>query len=112
MFEAGLTLLKNASCNLVLANDLHTGLNMIITPEESRYGNSQNRNKVLEELTEMVMSRMQGTFTRSTVVEGKPVDWNSELVPENLRTVVNHCIKREGLINHFLERLRVISQLN
>lgn len=97
----GLELLKENSINLVLANDTVNHNNMIVAPEETRYCETKNRNNVLKFLTKMTVSRMQNKFTRSTVVEGQAVDWNSEYVPENLREVVNHCIQ-EGAYKPFL----------
>lgn len=92
-FLTGLHLLKTNSCNLVLANDTKTRLNMIITPEQARYSVSTDRESVLKELVEMTMSRSQGTFTRSTLVKGDAIPWNSHLIPSNLRVVVDHCIQ-------------------
>jgi uncharacterized protein YegP (UPF0339 family) len=97
----GLELLKNNSVNLVLANDTLNRNNMIIAPEETRYCETKDRNQVLDFLTKITVSRMQNKFTRSTVIEGDAVDWNSEDVPTNLREVVNHCIK-EGAYKPFL----------
>lgn len=97
----GLELLKENSINLVLANDTVNHNNMIVAPEETRYCETKNRNNVLKFLTKMTVSRMQNKFTRSTVVDGQAVDWNSEYVPENLREVVNHCIQ-EGAYKPFL----------
>jgi len=91
-YLAGLDLLKKTSCNLVVANDTKTRHNMIITPEESRYYESSDRNTTLNGLVQMVMHRSLCTFYRSTVVDGDAVDWNSDEVPESLRTVVNYCI--------------------
>lgn len=93
-YLAGLNLLKSSSCNLVLANDVKTRLNMIITPEEAKYCVTTNRLAVLKELVEMSWLRSHLTFTRSTVVAGEPVPWDSPLVPSALRTVVDHCIAR------------------
>lgn len=93
-FLTGLHLLKVNSCNLVLANDTKTRVNMIITPEQARYHVSTNRDMVLKELVEMAIARSQGTFTRSTVIEGASVPWNDESVPASLRSVVNHCIAK------------------
>lgn len=42
-YLAGLNLLKKSSCNLVLANDIKTRKNMIITPEEARYHVTNDR---------------------------------------------------------------------
>lgn len=92
-YKAGLELLKNNSLNLVLANDMVTRQNMIIAPEETIYSYTSDRTDVLSFLSKMVVSRMQNKFTRSTVVEGEAVSWNSQDVPESLRDVVNHCIE-------------------
>lgn len=93
-YVSGLKLCKQASCNLVLANDVETRTNMIITPEEARYHVSTNRTYVLRNLVEMAKLRSHLSFTRSTVVDGQPIPWNSELVPDTLRKVVNYCIAR------------------
>lgn len=111
-YLAGLNLLKASSCNLVLANDVKTRLNMIITPEEARYHVTNNRLYVLQNLVEMAWLRSHLTFTRSTVVAGEPVPWDSPLVPTSLRTVVNHCIGqgaykpfRGATVGHFACKL-------
>jgi hypothetical protein len=88
----GLKLLKSASCNLVLANDIRTRLNMIITPEQARYHETTDRAEIIKNLVEMTKLRSELHFTRSTIVPGNSIDWNSELVPDSLRQVVNHCI--------------------
>jgi hypothetical protein len=95
-YIAGLNLLKKNSCNLVLANDVVTRTNMVITPEEARYHVTTNRDEALKGLLEMAFYRSHLSFTRSTVVEGNPVPWDSPEVPESLRTVVNYCIKNKA----------------
>lgn len=100
-YMAGLKLLKTASCNLVLANDIHTRLNMVITPEQARYHETTDRTEALRGLVEMTALRSQGKFTRSTVVPGDAVPWASDMVPASLRAVVDHCIKR-GAYKPFL----------
>lgn len=92
-YEAGLNLLKKSSCNLVLANDIHTRVNMIVTPEMAKYSVTTDRERVLHELVYMALERSQGTFTRTVVESGKNVPWNSPEIPDNFRTVINHCIK-------------------
>jgi hypothetical protein len=92
-YIAGLRLLKGSSSNLVLANDLISRVNMIITPEESRYHVTTDREEALYNLVEMAYLRSHLTFTRSTVVAGEPVPWRSELVPETLREVVDYCVE-------------------
>jgi ribulose-5-phosphate 4-epimerase/fuculose-1-phosphate aldolase len=94
-FFAGLELMKKSSCNLVLANDLVTRLNMVVTPEQAPYFVSTDRRYVLRELVGMALARSKGHFTRSQVdTEAKLVAWGGEVVPASLREVVNHCIKR------------------
>lgn len=93
-YKKGLELLKKNSLNLVLANDTVTRNNMIIVPEEARYAETVHRGHALKELVRIVLSRMTNTFTRSTVVEGPTVEWKSDLVPDNLREVVNYCIAK------------------
>jgi class II aldolase/adducin N-terminal domain-containing protein len=100
-YSAGLNLCKQASANLVLVNDVVTRLNMVVTPEESAYHVTTNRDEALRGLMEMTYLRSQLTFTRSTVVAGDPVPWGSERVPETLRTVVNYCIEH-GAYKPFL----------
>jgi hypothetical protein len=112
MYLAGLNLLKAASCNLVLANDTRTGLNMIITPEEARYHVTKDRHVALKNLVEMAKLRSHLTFTNSTVVAGEPVPWSSDLVPAALREVVDYCIAknaykpfRGATVGHFAAKL-------
>ncbi len=107
----GLALVKGASCNLVLANDLKTRLNMVITPEQARYHETTNRAEALAGLAEMIALRSQLTFTRATIVPGEAVSWGSELVAPSLREVVNHCIARGAYkpfngvtVGHFASR--------
>lgn len=100
-FRAGLELLKNSSCNLVLANDVHTRVNMVITPEEARYHETTDRQEALRGLCDMTMKRSQLRFTRSLVADGQPVPWVSRDVPSSLREVVDHCIER-GAYKSFL----------
>jgi hypothetical protein len=111
-YIAGLELLKGSSCNLVLANDVVTRKNMIITPEEARYCVTQDRDKALKELVEMAYLRSHLTFTRSTVVAGEPVPWSSPMVFSALRTVVDYCIEenaykpfRGSTVGHFACKL-------
>lgn len=111
-YIAGLNLLKESSSNLVLANDVRTRMNLIITPEEARYHATTNREEALKNLVEMAYLRSHLTFTRSTVVAGEPVPWNSQLVPNALRTVVDYCIEggaykpfRGATVGHFATKI-------
>ncbi len=93
MFLKGLRLCKEASCNLVLVNDTKTRWNMIITPEEAAYHETDNREEVLKNLVEMTLLRSNLTFTQSTVIAGDLIPWSSELIPDSLRKAVDYCIK-------------------
>lgn len=91
---------KANSLNLVFAIDRKTRRNMVVTPEEAAYPAAEskrsrmNRLEVLRELVEIVDARKEMTFTRSTVVDGEPVPWDSSLVSPSLRAVVDHLIAR------------------
>ncbi len=93
-YRQGLNMLKASSANLVLANDVVTKQNMIIVPEEAAYSVTTDREEALRSLVEMVYLRSHLTFTRSTIVSGEAVPWESDLVPASLRTIVDHCILR------------------
>lgn len=111
-YIAGLNLCKEASCNLVLANDAKTRLNMIVTPEEARYHVTSDRDTALSGLVKMAKLRSHLTFTRSTVVDGQPISWLSAEIPDSLRQVVNYCIDkgaykpfRGSTVGHFACKL-------
>lgn len=91
-YFAGLKLLKENSCNLVLANDVVTRQNMIITPEEARYHITQDRDAALQGLMDMAMARYGLTYNRTEIVPGEPVPWNSNRIPQSLRSIVDWCI--------------------
>lgn len=93
-YEAGLHLMKQNSINLVLANDVVTRMNMIITPEEAKYHVTNDRKEALTQLVDMSYLRSHLSFTRSTVVDGELVPWESDEVFSSLRSVVNHCIDK------------------
>jgi hypothetical protein len=93
-YIAGLNLVKENSCNIVLANDTGNHRNMIIVPEEAKYCVTDDRDHVLRTLVDMTIKRSQLTFTRSIVVDSPSVDWNNSEVPDSLRTVVNYCIEK------------------
>lgn len=96
MFENGLRLCKEGSVNLVLVNDVKTRWNMIVTPEEAAYHETDDRIEVLTQLVDMTFYRSQLTFTQSTVVNGYPVPWDDPRVPDSLRLVVDHCIAQNA----------------
>lgn len=93
-YEAGLTLLKKNSCNLVLANDVQTGLNMIVCPELAQYAVTHDRDQVIYNLMEMALFRASNEFTRTEINQtGHLISWIQDpAVPETLRKVVDWCI--------------------
>ncbi len=112
MYLKGLNLVKTASCNLVLVNDIQTRVNMIVTPEEAAYHVTKDRDEALKNLVDMTWYRSHLTFTQSTVIDGKPIDWNSDEVPDSLRKIVNYCVKKNAYkpfknatVGHFAHRL-------
>ena len=94
MYEKGLNLCKTGSVNLVLVNDTKTRHQMIITPEEAAYHETDNREEILTNLIDMVYYRSHLTFVKSTVISGTPISWNSELIPSSIKTVVDYFIKK------------------
>lgn len=95
-FNKGLNLMKKSSANLVLANDVVTRKNFIITPEEGVYGKDMTRDECLEELVDIAYHRTHLSFTNSTVIAGNPVPWSDERVPSTLRSVVDWCIEKNA----------------
>lgn len=97
-FQKALNLCKRSSVNLVLANDVVTRNNIIVTPEEGAY--EFERDTALSELVRMVFDRSHLTFTQSQVVGGEPVSWSSPDIPANLRSVVNFCVQHGAYKEH------------
>ena len=93
-FNKGLNLLKNSSANIVLANDVVTHSNFIVTPEDAVYGIKMTREECLDELVDIAYHRSHLSFTRSTVVDGKAVSWSDSRIPSVLRTVIDFCISK------------------
>lgn len=108
MYLAGLTLLKTTSCNLVLVNDVHTRLNLIVAPELAKYSVTKDREDALYELVNMTNTRSRLTFTRTTLTDGVLIPWDSARVPVVLRNVVDWCADhgaykpfRDVTVGHF-----------
>lgn len=95
-FSKGLNLMKKTSCNIVLANDIVTHSNFIITPEEGVYGKKMTRNECLNEMVKIAYLRSHLTFTRSTVVNGRLVSWSDNRIPRALREVVEWCVEQNA----------------
>ena len=111
-YMRALSMMKESSVNLVLANDVVTRKNMVVTPEESRYYVTEDRQKALQGLTDMSLARSGLSFTRAHVIGDAPlVPWSSSEIPDNLRQVVDHLIAkgayqpfRGKTVGHFAAR--------
>lgn len=93
MYSEGVGYIKSNSVNLVLVYNSFPDKGIVVTPEESYYHEGE-WDYVAAGLVEMAKLRSHLTFTRSTVVDGQPVPWDSDLVPESLRTVIDYLISR------------------
>lgn len=91
-FSKALNLMKKGSINLVIANDTLTRSNFIVTPEEGVYRGT--REEVLAKSVDMAYMRSHLSFTRSTVVEGKPVPWSDNRIYSNLRESINWLVSQ------------------
>lgn len=92
LYARGLGLLKLNSLNLVVTTNWSEPRGFIIAPEETRYSPTSDMPELFAFAAKMLVARMRNHFTRSTVVPGDAVRWDSEAVPANLRDVVDHCI--------------------
>ena len=95
-FYIGLKMMKQSKCNLVLANDTVTRNNLIITPEESIYSNTINREDALNELVEMYTSRLDATYNRTKHIDEYNYDMSS--TSETFQTVLKFLIDNGGYI--------------
>jgi hypothetical protein len=110
-FLTALKFMKSTKCNLVLANDTVTRNNMILTPEETYYGNSKDRSAVLRELVDMVHSRSTATYNRTNFIEG--ANHEIQKCSKTFQTVVKWLVDNGGFLEnngngftpgHFCER--------
>lgn len=96
-YAAGLKGLKGSSSNLVFANDVQTGTNVVVTPEEFPYF-GESREDALGTLCEMILGRTQLTFTRTKVMDGERANirelHEKGALPPNFLPVLEHLIKR------------------
>lgn len=99
-YSRGLKLMKDASLNIVVANDTRTRNNMIILPHEVVDTETTDRDLVLRSLVELISTRINLTFTESTVIDGQPIPWESDEVFPALRTVVDYC-RQKGAYKPF-----------
>lgn len=97
-FLIALQMMKKTKCNLVLANDTVTRNNMVITPEETIYGETNDRSFVLKELVEIIQLRNNLTYNHSIFnnVNSIPI----QETPKNFQNVIDFLIKNGGYIEN------------
>lgn len=95
-YETALAQVKRTSANLSLAYDTASHSGMIVAPEEAAYDETSQLESLATSLVDISELRSHLTFTRSTVIDGEPVDWNSSLVYPSLREVVNYCVDNDA----------------
>lgn len=112
-FLIALKMMKSSKCNLVLANDLITRHNMILTPEETHYGDTTDRDAVLSELASMISSRAHATYHTTKFVERDSFPIRDVTSP-TFQKVVQWVIDNNGFISnngngftpgHFCQRI-------
>lgn len=94
-YAAGLKHLKTTSSNLVLANDVQTGTNVVVTPEEFPYY-ATDRESALDMLCDILSKRIHLDFVRTKVLEGPRADIlhldAKGDIPSNFLPVFEHLI--------------------
>lgn len=97
-FLIALQMMKKTKCNLVLANDTVTRNNMVITPEETIYGETTDRESVLKELTDMILLRNDLTYNHSIFNNGESTP--IEVTPNSFQEVIAFLKENGGFIEN------------
>lgn len=97
-FLIALKMMKSAKCNLVLANDLHSKMNMVITAEETIYGQSTDRAVSLKELADLIKMRANLTYNKTEWVEKENLPINK--TPESFQKVIKFLIENGGFLEN------------
>jgi hypothetical protein len=96
-YARGLHLLKSASANLVLANDVRNHHNIVVVPEEFPYV-EKSRKHAVRTLCEMIRDRTRLHFVRTHVRDETPADplalERAGAIPQNFVPVLRHLIER------------------
>lgn len=98
-FAIALKMMKKTKCNLVLANDTVTRNNMVLTPEETIYGESKNRNDTLSVLVQMINMRNNLSYERTKHIDVPSYSTN-EILPESMKKVLSYLIDNKGFIEN------------
>lgn len=95
-YSEALNLLKTKSCNLVFSYNIWSSLSMVVVPEEAVYYVDFDCNKSLSGLFEILNFRVNLTFTRSKVVDGNIIPWDSNEIPQSFKTIIDYCIENNA----------------
>jgi hypothetical protein len=98
-FLTALKMMKSVKCNLVFANDVVTGNNMVITAEESVYGENKDRTESLDTLVEMVNLRTDLTYTHTNWIQDDSTKLEGN-TPFNFQKVLKFLIEQGGFIEN------------
>lgn len=97
-FLVALQMMKSTKCNLVLANDTVTRNNMVITPEETIYGETTDREKALQELVDITLLRNDLTYNRSNFVDTEST--SIKTTPKTFQKVIQFLIDNDGFLEN------------
>ena len=97
-FLIALKMMKSTKCNLVLANDTITRNNMVITPEETIYHETIDRDEVLIGLSDMIKLRNNLTYNTSNFEKMDSI--NIDNAPETFKEVIKFLIDNGGFIEN------------
>ena len=97
-FSIALKMMKSTKCNLVLANDVVTRFNFIVTPEETAYSKTHDRDRVLTDLSEMIKLRQDLTYNKTIFT--KTDSYDAEATSETFKTVLKFVIDNGGYIEN------------
>lgn len=96
-FSIALKMMKRSKCNLVLANDTVTRHNMIITPEETMYGEG-DRDSTIKELCEMIHLRYNLSYDRT--IHKVTDNISMSTTPDTFQEVIRYLVDNGGFIEN------------
>lgn len=97
-FLPALRMMKKSKCNLVLANDVVTHRQFIITPEEASYDVGPDRIRAISELVSMIGLRNNLTYHRTNFKQRSSFDMYH--TPDTFQAVMSFLIENGGYIEN------------
>lgn len=97
-FLAGLKMMKSVKCNLVLANDTVTRNNMVLTAEETIYGETTDRLAALKELIDITLMRCDLTYNPSNFVPSESI--MIDKTPQSFQDCIKFLIDNDAFIEN------------